>query len=589
MPSVNNYNEFGKLLKQVIKAGDTEIADRLLTHLYPFLSADDQDEVRTDILGHALMRGSLPIKQLFIQRLGLSPEAAYEYIKDCLENPEKDRDLLDDAAQHLEQFYGVLQVGAVIKGDLEIAETLLKHKPDRDIVIDYSNLVNYQILIDGEECWFQSEYMHEISSRQLKRVYSILDQAGLRDLFDHKTPLFGEGNFKHARLSTRSSGFKGTLPILTDGVLTHPELFLAFAEQKSQSAFGKVYDKIPCWIKDVEHEISQQVIKFKKDQHLFHKPMKKELAKLSDADLQELEHHKTLGVRLGLTFENDATVGLQANTVTALIKNMLPLHLQCGFNTPPGYVLAIMDLDYLAQFGANGFTSENMALARDFAEQFFPAPVLFNAYTHKSLGMSDGEIGVNSYESSLVFACLSDNSMVDGLLEVIPTDVWKNLFSSCSYKLGATELLKAKELFGFTSLDSPVSVTLRDVLVLHAAGYIFEGGENTQNVRLSADQSEMDANPHIVAKYIQMGGWPSSLPRPVSMEEAMSLAVKRRKDPIYTLYLRSVGVEESLKAASTPAQYMLVLELFSSAEVNPHLKLLPKNLRGKHLEDVMGL
>lgn len=589
MPSFNNYNEFGKLLKQVIKAGDTEIADRLLTHLYPFLSADDQDEVRTAILGHALMQGSLPIKQLFIQRLGLSPEAAYEYIKDCLESPEKDRDLLDEAAQRLERFYGVLQVGAVIKGDLEVAEILLKHKPERDVVIDYSNLVNYQILIDGEECWFRSEYMQEISSQQLKRVYSILDQAGLRDLFDHKNPLFGESNFKDARLSTSSSGFKGTLPILADGVLTHPELFLAFAEQKSQSAFGKVYDKIPCWIKDVEHEISPKVIKLKKNQHLFNKPMKMELAKLSDPDLQELEHYKTLGVRLGLTFENDETVGIRASTVTALIKNMLPLHLQCGFNTPPGYVLAIMDLDYLAQFGANGFTSENMALARDFAEQFFPAPVLFNAYTHKSLGMNDGEIGVNSYESSMVFSYLSDDSMADSLLEVIPADLWKNLFSSCSHKLRAKELLKAKELFGFSNLDSPLSVTLRDVQVLHAAGYSFEGGDNAQSVTLNADQPEMDANPHIVAKYIQMGGWPSSLPKPLSLEEAMSLAVKRRKDPIYTMYLRSVGVEESLKAASTPAQYMLVLDLFSSAEINTHLKLVPKNLRGKHLEDVMGL
>jgi hypothetical protein len=588
MPTENNFDHFGQLLTQVIRAGDVEIADRLLTHLYPVLSVKDQEGVRTTSFYETLKKGSLEIKQLFIRHFGLSPKVAYEYIKDCLEHDDKDRSLLEDAVKHVEQFYGVLQVGAVIMGDVEIAEVLLKHRPDRQVVIDYPDIRGTRIFLDGEECWFRNEHMRPISSVELKRLFTILDQAGLRDLLDHKRPMIREGSFSFSKTSTESADFNGSLPMLSDGIISQPELFLAFNAHKSQSPFGKVFAKIPCWIKDDEHESSEKVIKFEKIYDLICSSLTMDFTKISTLELQELDLHKRMGAQLGLVCENNPTLtDLQKTTAKVLLMEMLPIHLQCGFDTPPGYALAVVDTAYLSQFEVKGCTQENMAISTEFAGQFFPANVLFNAYDQSTWGMGDRDIGLKSYNSSEIFNYLSNDAMAHGLLRLIDKDVWKHLFKACSDNLGAQGLMNAKEFFGFTNLDGELSVNLGDVQVLHAAGYKFE--ESGKRVRISSDLDERDENPEIVVKYIQMGGWPSTLPRPESMEEAISLAVRKRSDPIYLLNLQAVGAEACMEAASTPSQYKLVMELFSSAELTPHLKLLPKNLRGKYLEDVMGL
>jgi hypothetical protein len=201
--------------------------------------------------------------------------------------------------------------------------------------------------------------------------------------------------------------------------------------------------------------------------------------------------------------------------------------------------------------------------------------------------MSDGEIGIKSHKGSELFSELAKGEIADSLLKSIPDPVWKALFRCCAYELNAASLIKAKSQFGLSNLDGRLSLSLDTVNELHAAGYVFE--EGGRNCDLSAKIAERDANPKIMVKYIQMGGWPSSLPRPVDVEEALGHAMRQRNDPSYVLYLQAQGAEESLKVAKTPSQFKKLFELFTSAEITPHLKLVPRNLRGKHLENELGL
>jgi hypothetical protein len=588
MLTVNAYPDFSKMLKSAAKLGDVEIAERMITHMLPFLSEDDQENVRKDVFDEVMVKGALPIKRLFIQHFGLLPNAAYEYIKNCLENPEKDRDLLDECAKSLQQYYGVLQASAVIMGDLQIAEVLLAHKPQRAVEIDRSDTMDFTILLDGEKCLLRSEIMQEISGPTLKRLFSILDQAGLRDVFDNKRPLFSEIIFKDSRHSTVSDSFKGELPKITNGVMANPELFLAFLDESKRCAFGKVYNKVPCWVKDDEHENNHLLMKYMKTQFLSLYVGQVGLEQtISPADLEKITEG-SLGARLGLVCDDPELFSkkemIQAD---ALVMEILPIGIQAGLVGPPGFKLAIVDLDYLSQYTISPVSTSQMEVARQYADQFFSATTLFNAFNSRSLGMSDGVIGVKTHNGDRLFVELAKGEITSPLLNFIPDIVWKNLFRCCSYSLDAGSLIKAKSQFGLSNLDGQFSLSLATVNDLHAAGYRFE--ENGRDCSLSADLAERDANPKVVIKFIQMGGWPSHLPRPADVEDALGQAMRQRNDPSYGLYLQAHGAEESLKVAKTPAQFKKLFELFSNAEITPHLKLVPKNLRGKHLEDVMGL
>jgi hypothetical protein len=589
MPTVNAYPDFSKMLKSAAKNGDVEIADQLITHMLPFLSEEDQEDVRKDVFDEVMVKGTLPIKRLFIQHFGLLPNAAYEYIKNCLENPEKERDLLQECAKSVQQYYGVLQAGAVIMGDLEIAEVLLAHKPDRAVEIDRSDTMEFTILLDGEKCLLRSEIMQEISGPTLKRLFTILDAAGLRDVFDNKRPLFSENIFKDSRHSTKSECFKGELPKISAGVMANPELFLAFLEESGKCAFGKVYNKIPCWVKDEEHENNPLLMKFKNNQVITRYKLEgiKLGQTLSSGDLEAISEGN-IGVTLGLICDDheiyDTEIRTQAN---ALVMEMLPLGVQAGLVAPTGFKLAIVDLEYLKQYTISQAATQQLEMARKYTDSFFSASALFNAYDTRTNGMSDGEIGIKSHNGSELFDELAKGDITERLLNFIPDPVWKNLFRCCSYSLNAPSLIKAKSQFGLSNLDARLSLSLDTVNQLHAAGYRFE--DNGHNCSLSADLSERDANPKVVIKFIQMGGWPSNLPRPADVEEALGQAMRQRNDPSYVLYLQAHGAEESLKVAKTPSQFKKLFELFTSTEITPHLKLVPRNLRGKHLENELGL
>jgi hypothetical protein len=86
------------------------------------------------------------------------------------------------------------------------------------------------------------------------------------------------------------------------------------------------------------------------------------------------------------------------------------------------------------------------------------------------------------------------------------------------------------------------------------------------------------------------GAAPAGVPQALKDSSRLSFEVlsNPKKLALYT-YLQRAGVEACVEAASTPSQWMSIAQIFSCEDLQPYLKDMPKQARGKVLESGLGL
>lgn len=591
MSTEHSYGQYEKLFDEIVENDDLITAETILRHVYPILSLENQDDFTSSITNEVMNSGSNKMQSLFVEVFGLSSSAANSYIFACLRDPGKDRSQLVSASKYIGEYYGANLVGAVVSGDLEVAETLYSQNIGRPLKIRH---FDGQTLIDDETIPLRSEVMAQVDATTLKELFRILDLAGLRVLIDSKFRQLGSSSFVKSAGSTSNGPYIGALPTLSNGVIINPELMLAFKFESERSPFGKVYSKVPCWVKPGEFEASESISLFNISHVIEFSKQTLPLSTVCSSYQGDSEPLPILGggFKLGLeyqAFDTEDEDRIIKGTAENLIKEVLTDDILAGFGHPKGYQLAVVDLSFLSQLGVGVTQATSMMQASEYADNFFPVSVLNNAYVNYSWDvMNDDNVGIDSFNGRELFEGLSNEQLSRYLIDVIPPKLWKTTFNRCSYELKSSEILKAKDLFGLDNRHGKLRLDATRIADLHQAGYVLQNNGDNCSFQAKPDSGEsFDRDSYV--NYMNMGGWPSDLKKPDGVAEGLGLAMRKKNDPIYKFYLLHIGIDEVIKCASTTAQFNLIYDVFPRQEIEPFLNLVPQALKGRHLEDDLGL
>lgn len=599
MQSDQVYSGYSSILDSVISNNDLVTAKSFISGLYPVMSDYNQDEFRTTIFSNVMRKGSLEMQELFIESFGMSAELSSSFINACLHDLGKDRSLLNIACNNIGEKYGSELAGAFVMGDIQIAEALFNANSGRRPKLSY----HYgSQLIDGERVSNRSEIMAKLSSSELSSLCDLIERAGMRYILDHEQRLLGTNSLNDSKFSTKTSAFIGKLPRIDGGVIRDPELLIAFKEKGVGASFPKVFSRIPCWIPEGMIDSSEHVSIFEvhqifKQTNNYHSINQD--TPLSDIIQSYAPGHEPVSIRSGtiefhlkpIHFEMAESDFSSASKVKSssenILKEIVSLDILSGFGHPVGYQLAVVDIDFLSSLPVSGFSAEDLVSAKTYASTFFPASVLSNAYNQHSWDvMNDNLVGFDSYNGKEIFEALQNPLLRSHLLELIPDTLWVELYKNCGYKLAASEILDAKETLGLDDKTSSLHLKKDDIYKLYYAGFKFQSNGCVFDAHPSHNE-QPDENSYIY--FIRMGGWPSALPQPSTVQEGLALAIRKKNDPIYDYYLLSLGAEEVIRAAKSPAQFNHIYQIFPREEITPLLSLLPKTLKGKHLEDDLGM
>lgn len=589
------YNGYSSVLREVIRNDDLITAEAFMSSLYPIMSDSDKDSLSGSTFMEVMSSGSIEMKLLFIKNFGLTQDAAQNYINSCLHDPVKDRSLLHKTCEYIGEFYGSELAGAFIMGDLEVAEALFKANKERKPVVSINVS---ETLIDGNRVSNRSEIMAPISAKALRRLTEIIHSAGLRSIIDDECRILGTNSLTKSKHSTRSQCFTGKIPTLNSGVIYNPGLLIAFSEQMKKTDFSRVFSKVPCWVRPGDFENSDAVSLFQ-IRHVM--KQSEELTSLDKVIHSYDQGQERLHVKNGvieLKIEHTPyevedsgyrSGGKVKGGACNLVKEILQDDVLSGFNHPEGFQLAVVDVELLRQYSINQPSSSEIYRANEFAENFFPVSVLSNSYNHHTWEViNDGHLGMESFNGLEIFRAVRNLLLRDHILDLFPKEIWKDLYEKCSYKMGANEILDAKELFGFDDSVSKLTLGSSAIYALYESGFkFFNDGVNCEFDAAPDNGTDPDSKAYVY--FIRMGGWPSELPKPESLQDGLTLAVRKKNDPIYKFYLLSVGAEEVVKAAKTAAQFNFIYEVFPREEITPLLKYMPQSLKGKHLEDDLGM
>lgn len=598
MQSEYTYQSYSKLFEEIIKKDDLTTASVLLESLYGVMSDENRNEVFTTIYASAMSGGSAEMQKLFVNNFGMSQDAAHSYIHACLHDPQKDRSLLESASKYIDGKYGSELAGAYIMGDVEVCSALYRNNPNKRPVVSKSNGI---VLVDDEPVGNRSERMAEISASELKVISEIIHSAGLNHVVEGEFRLLGSNSLQNAQYSTQSTPYAGKIPRLDGGLLKDPDLLLAFKEQASKSSHPEVFGKIPCWIKRGEEIGSQGVTLFEPFHGVNIRRNKVDEQTTFGTLLEGQEHQRRKDIldgSLRLTLEpidltSDETERQSAKITSAiasnLIKQIMTRDLLCGFNHPEGYQLGVVDVVLLDNFPIAMPSEKNTELAQAFSSTFFPVTVLYNAYAKSKWDvMNNHPIGMYSSYGLELFRGLGDPLLRDGLRQAVPDVLWLDLFKYCSWRMGSSEILLAKEFFGFDDSIAKLELDEESVHSLYEAGYTFSNhGANCLLKEEGEERTPQNASAHVY--FMRMGGWPSDQPRPETIEEGLAWATRKKNDPIYNYFLLSVGAGDVIRTAKTQAQFKLIYDVFPRDDITPWLSLMPRSLKAQHLEDDLGM
>lgn len=598
MQSEYTHQSYSKLFEEIIKKDDVTTASVLLGSLYGVMSDENRSEVFTTIYASAMSGGSAEMQKLFVKNFGMSQDAAHSYIHACLHDRQKDRALLESASKFIDGKYGSELAGAYIMGDVEVCSALYRNNLDKRPVASKPNGI---VLVDDEPVGNRSERMAEISSSELRVISEIIHDAGLNCVVEGEFRLIGSNSLQDSQYSTQSTPYSGKIPCLEGGLLKDPELLLAFKDQASKSSHPEVFGKIPCWIKRGEEFGSQGVTLFEPFQGVNIKRNNgdEQITFSTLLNVQEHQRRKAIldgSLRLTLdpislsTDETESQSTKMASAIASnLIKHILPRDILCGFNHPEGYQLGVVDVALLDNFPITMPSGENAEIAELFSSNFFPVTVLYNAYAKSKWDvMNNHPIGMYSNYGLELFRGVGDPLLRDGLRQAVPDVLWLDLFKNFSWRMGSREILLAKEFFGFDDSVAKLELDAHSVHRLYEAGYTFSSnGANCLFKEEGEEKTPQNASAHVY--FMRMGGWPSDQPRPETIEEGLTWATRKKNDPIYNYFLLSVGAEDVIRAAKTPAQFKLIYDVFPREDITPWLSLMPRSFKAQHLEDDLGM
>lgn len=312
--------------------------------------------------------------------------------------------------------------------------------------------------------------------------------------------------------------------------------------------------------------------------------------------------------------------------------------LRHGFGHKPGHTLCHTSVDFLSKFNPGYLDSEKFKAANEFVVGYFPLDLLSIAWEGKENfdggclrrtgGYRRGQ-GIGTSNVSDLLSYFGDDSPIkDHVRRELPrplVDFMINL--QCDTTLDAKTLLAMKQGLGRDNTGFGVRMDSKGLQLLHDAGYQFSPetathlpqrhsatGMQLTYARMSHKDTEVYL--HLAGEYVSSAGspmpetpelkdaysnalrmnlWPAETPRPESLRRAIiQAAPKKKADDSNTgralrAYFDLEGPENCIKAADTYSQVEFLRRHFGYDPVHKLLKLTTPKIRGRLLEDDLGM
>lgn len=521
---------------------------------------------------------------------------------------------------------------ATVRGREILVRDLIERRGPVPIVITRHEDDDHDFRLNGQSV--DTNFRHftnDIKSQEsLKSLFAMIAEFGMKGLIEPGSsfPLLwhrlDDNQLIHKLPPAR---FEGELPSLVAGVLGHPELAVVLHEESSENATPAAYNQILCWAS--EHMIRQF------PQGL--SPLRSIQSVEGQGSLAEWKARSGTpqSVQYGAIKVGAGSSARSSELANFTFRDMGPASARLGLEDRQGRVLCETTTGFLLSFPTPSYSEANLRVANVFVKKYCPIEVMalqaaeactrdfghekttYQFQNHLTTRMSD--------KFDLLFTSLSSDDRVKDLMT---HDQWRLLLKHADF-ISAASLLALHQVLGIDNSGASVTLDADDLLLLIEGGYRFADGtkvfikdldihnhNRTQDLnaapsvrlpdRLHFPEKFYDANgqnltvlAHELLIYRgihNMNLWPIQDVRPVDLAHALKMSSSLRMDNAMNskamavhAQLLNAGVDACAGAASSPAQWMKLTEVFAPDELKPYLKLMPAKAKGRVLELGLGL
>lgn len=452
-----------------------------------------------------------------------------------------------------------------------------------------------------------------------------LGSPNLRRAFNRAYPRADENEWS---LKERVN-FTGDLPIIdSQGVLHNPEL--AIGINNIETCYPESFDHVLCWVSNkidkdqlprVEFYPYQNVeIRYNESGNTVHY----NICDISDSMWRNIKQGylkddnssgiipiTVKSVSCSLKYETEATI-----QDCSIIKDMLTLSLQHGFDHKAGHTLSRVSAKDILSFPISNISTENTEKASAFLRDYLPIDIIANSaipITDPGVYEIGFKSGIKLMAKTALEAMDKDPDLKSKLLKLFPRPAWdaftfSNKYSGAKY-IDCDVLINMwkhleQDNKGIT-LD-PLGV--RDIEKLYDINFVFSGDSKVIKhipskvtllssetvIGLSLDGNQSKKKISAIEYLIDMGVWPiPGKSAPQSIDAALK-SISRTKDERSVLrvsldyYLKKMGVDRCVKAATTDRQWDALWRIFGS-EISHEKHNPSKRVTRKIFKDDLGL
>lgn len=614
---MKNYRAYEHLLKEVAEDNNLVMAEYLLNGLSLMDQSHEEDARR--VYRQILKNDKLHrMANVFAEKLGVDQETAVSYFEKILFDTTLSRSEIGRFLPKLDDAYAAVFVSALSMGDIEVANLVKSNYPS-----GFPLKPESYDTINGHRIFGYSEHMNNLKSiEETKAVFELIVNSGLGDLV-------GKGDQENSRCwkwmvssqkwsvpiqITDTERLSIPLPKLSKGVVSDPELLIAFAEGSRRTNYPEIYKNSLVWVADSDQEVlDESIIKIL--------PVRSFTAGVTGSNMDTFDlndfspelvgnlSYSRYGDDLkGIAAIQRINVGIQASTgskldnaqLQILSRRLMPDDHLAGFNHPPGYTLCMVDTQWLEIFDVGGIDKVAFEKAQDFVSRFFSVAMIENHaemagkesdYTPKPQGV----VYISPYSAKQIFLLLGDGRTREGIKNTIHPLLWSELFKRSGTGLGGRALTLAKEHLGLDLAKDKcyARMTWKVIEELCKESYsLWLDEAKTRRMEVSIDHQTSDHGRSSADDYqnlISIGGWPEGVPEYESIGQAITKGVRLNDVTIPQAYLRAMGVENVIPHIKTKAQWGFFFRTFENADIAPHLDMMPEHYRADLLADDLGL
>lgn len=424
--------------------------------------------------------------------------------------------------------------------------------------------------------------------------------------------------------------FSGDLPELSLGKLKSPELAIALKDEAQANPFPAAYSPMLCWASEnMVKEFPGSLKRLNPFQEVWGRGSMAYWKTTMGDDSHMLFSKIVTGVR-----PDDGV-----KHASLLMKPMCPLAQVYGFEDQEGRVLCETTTDFLLGFELADVSEQNILSAKDFVNGYCPIEIIatqvteacINEFGHRgSPKMAfinvDYDIFHTGGYTDLFGLLAKDHPLQERAISMMEQAQWKSLLLKSNNEISASSLIAMHQAFGVDNTGLCITVrseevddylaadfrfsedtTFFDTLKLFKAhrsanlvsgttavlssfnGYSFMDGDEATTPRENVDRTYQEM-------VLRINLWPSDAAKPKDLADALRMAGPLDLDNVgnnKAMGLRAILVDAGIKAcievASTPRSWLKIKEVFSRDELNPYMNQIPRAVRGKLLEQDLGM